>query len=326
VAEDFRKCTGEKLLELWDRQFLYNLRVKEEQSRSSPEWMQTYLLGLISEVNEVLAEMNWKKHRLKSSREYGPNVGRELADLTKYVLCLWQEMGYSVQDMLDMTLEKSRVMELMMRQERGKLYKDQNIIVADMDGTLADFRKGFLDWIRQEKPWMKDRISEEVETLFMEVDNNWTSDEYRSLKEEFEEYGGYAVLPGIEWALEAVRTAVKDGDSKLIIWTARPQTKFKRVWYDTYRWLENHGVEFEELHIGAEDRVRFCENLQKYGNRVVLFDDAPENIIRASARGIPVVYPTLPYNRELKVQALPVSGKNGLFFNDMFKEMGNGQL
>src|SRR5687768_14853795 len=97
---------GTKVYEMWDKQRTYNRKVFAHQNRRSAEWMETYLLGLMSEVGELLTAMRWKKHRLNTVDEFGPGTLEELADITKYVISMWQLMGVNPEEMVDAVIEK----------------------------------------------------------------------------------------------------------------------------------------------------------------------------------------------------------------------------
>ena len=281
---------------VWAEQKAYNVKVRTRRPLTYEAWMEKYLLGAISEVDEVLNEMNWKAHRLGRSLDRN-NLARELADLTKYVFSLWEWSGFSSDDMLRYVHEKSVEMEAQWNQDFRISYPDGcPIIISDIDGTLADYRKGFVDWIKgtsQPIP-SKDRST----SLMMEIDMGVTYPVYMRLKEEFEASGGYQNLPLYADVPLAVKE-LSDMGISFIAYTARPHKSYTRIWLDSWAWVRTNQLDpyIQELRIGKEERIaRACALVEK-GHRVVLLEDDPSTAIRAAATGIPVFLRDQPYNR-----------------------------
>ena len=130
------------LKEVWEAQVRYNSAIRAEKPDETYEdWMEKYILGVQSELSEVLDELNWKIHR-QGKPIHKINLGRELADVTKYVLSLWEVSGFDESDMLTLVDAKTEEMFTIWRQETATLVQGKKIIIADIDVTIADFRKG----------------------------------------------------------------------------------------------------------------------------------------------------------------------------------------
>ena len=126
--------TGNRLSEEWEKQAEYNFTVQSRQSRTEAEWMQVFILGITSELGELLEEMAWKLHRPRGSSIFGPNVMFELADITKYVISMWQVAGADANTMLDFLGQKNEILRHRWQQEFTDPVENKTILLLDLDG------------------------------------------------------------------------------------------------------------------------------------------------------------------------------------------------
>lgn len=283
-----------ELYDVWIQQELYNREIFRRQQRTSAEWMINYILGAHSELSELLDETSWKTHRVHSVTEFGPNVIEELTDITKYVFSMWQMIGATPQDMIYYTYQKGRILEQLLRQEGMNPPVGEKIVMLDLDGTVADFRQGFLDWLSQ-SPWKDSlRIAKDQVGLHLDLNNQWDFREYEEAKLDFEANDGYSLLPVVKRIRSLIRI-LRLLNWKIIVYTARPYHKFKRIWGDTWTWLENNGVIVDELYFGYESRIAKARDLAAH-NTVVAIEDDPTLIARYDMSGIHVFVSPQPYN------------------------------
>jgi NTP pyrophosphatase (non-canonical NTP hydrolase) len=287
--------TSDLLHGIWDAQRRYNDRVKIGQLRTSEEWTTAYLLGLLSEADEVLRELRWKSHRKTDKPVNRFNVAEELADLTKYVFSLWQQFDFTPEEMLQAIQRKSDYMEQKWAQEFAPAPKGKFIIVADVDGTLADFRGTLWGWMFKRK-YIGSFARDPAQNLNMAIDMKLSPSSFHQWKAEFEESGGYRSLIPFMDTLKVIRSLQRVG-AMLVVVSARPITRAKRIWYDTWNWLHENGIEPDRMCIGDE-RAFLIEDLAK-DNKVVLLDDDPDNILR-SCDLCPVFVRSWPYNERVR--------------------------
>ena len=291
-----------KLLQrLWNHQALYNRKIKEKSSEFKGDnfWNKQYLLGLVSEVDEVLRELDWKEHRAEAPFKVERNLALELADLTKYVLSLWQHNGFSLFDTLKFSLEKTRMLEAQFKMDFDPIPPGCPIIISDIDGTLGDYRSALATYL--EVNYQLKLPADDAQTLQFDSDMGLAYPVYHPLKEEFEEVGGYGRLPIYEDAfilLKSLNQWAKD--LAIIVYTARPTSRYKHIWLDTYEWLEENGITPTQLHIGNEERVLLAAQLVKEGHNVIMLEDNPDIIRRASSTGLLVAGRLHPYNEDCK--------------------------
>jgi hypothetical protein len=285
------------LEQIWDKQQEYNLKVQDLQDRSSTEWLVNYILGTHSQLTELLNQTNWKTHRIRDMDPYGPNIAEELADITKYVFSMWQVMGYTETDMLNAMQRKGEVLEQLLYQETHPSPKDRNILMLDLDGVVADFRYGFMQWLSG-TPWKSILTLDERDIgLHMDINNGWNYHSYYQAKMEFERDGGYGTLPSITRIKKCVNALHRVG-WYIIVYTARPYRTYKRIWSDTWLWLKNHDIEADELHFGYDERV-VAASKYKEENHVVALEDDPTLIKRYVGCNIPVLLCPQPYNQNI---------------------------
>lgn len=276
---------GDMLNQVWNQQLRYNLRVKDRQQRSEAEWAQTYLLGLVSEMGEMLTAMRWKHHRLETLGDFGPNVREELVDLTKYVLSLWQLLGYDPSYMLNAVYEKGLYLEKMFQQDFEPMLLER-VVILDIDNVLADLDAALVPFMREHLGDCEGTVVDP--DLHLDTMYGWQFEQYREAKNLFEAKGGYRTLEPI-YNLQELFVALNDIGFSIATYTARPVTVFRKIRLDTFQWFLDHGVMPDVLKFGREERIAYASQLQATGRTVVLVDDNEGTVKRASRSGIPCV-------------------------------------
>ncbi|MCG8620170.1 MAG: hypothetical protein MI802_28450, partial [Desulfobacterales bacterium] len=225
------------------------------------------------------------------------NIGRELADVTKYVISLWELFGFSPTEMLSFVDDKTEELERLWRQEFTPIPSGSKVAIVDLDGTLADYRAGFVSWLKEEKGL---RVPYDPSaTLSMEVDLGIDYLGYVKLKEEFEASGGYRTLPMYEEVPSLLYHLSTLDKVSIVVFTARPQQILSHIRQDTWSWLRSHNLAgyISELHVvPSEARIVKARELQDRGHPVVLLDDDPTTCLRAASSGIPVFMRSHNYN------------------------------
>lgn len=288
-----------KLEKLWLEQSRYNVRIrfKSQHPQDQSYWAKQYILGLVSELSEVLEEVDWKVHRNKLQSDHDiHNLGRELADVTKYVMCLWELYNFTPAQMLQFIEDKNAELEHKFQQEFGTyLAPDVDILISDIDGTLGDWRGAFINFLRK-----SGRITVPADagkSMSIETDLGIPYPEYYKLKREFESTGGYKLLEPYMDAVKFIHQAADYGWD-IRCYTARPGERYGRIWSDTKQWLDENdiGQFITELHIGGEERISKAYELQELGHRVLMLEDDPTLALRAASTGLHVILRDQPYN------------------------------
>jgi len=281
---------GRDLVAAWNGQSEYNDLVRERDGSKDPtEWTLTYILGMVSEMDEVLRELHWKKNRARSGKVIESNLARELADLTKFVLSLWQQWGFTPEDMLGYVLEKNEVLSFQWQQDQDLTIPYHRVILFDMDGTVADYRTGLVSYLRS-KEGAEDNRQEHYE---MDLATGLDYEVYHRHKNTFEENGGYKDLPSYVDATNALRLIGQNVG--LCAVTARPKY-LSRSWIDSYTWLKHHIRQPDQLWLMGGERLALAKRLREKGHDVVCWEDAPMEALRYAEHGFQVWMRNQPYN------------------------------
>lgn len=278
--------------EIFKQQKEYNENIRHSED-TKEEWTEKYLLGLVSEIDDILDSIRWKRHR--AVYEFEPdriNLGYDFADLTKYVLSLWELWGFKSIDVIDFVKNKNVILEELFRQEFEAIPTDRMIVITDLDGTLGDWRKTFMEWafhthgIRPAEDGMK--------LLQIDSDLAMRYEDYYKLKEHFESSGQYRnifIYPEVREFLHWLRDTF---DAYIIAHTARPWQQYYRIWGDTWEWIAENGLPIDQLRIGSDSRILLASKLG--GVNVLMLEDDPGLMLRAAHSGIRVVAREHPYN------------------------------
>ena len=283
---------------LWDVQKSYNDRIMLEEGTADPEyWSRNYLLGIVSEIDEVLREINWKRHRKSNKQVIRENILEELADIYKFVLSLTAIWGFSYSDLQNAALNKSAVLDFKLDMEFRKPVSNERIIIFDIDGTVADYKSSFIKWANEQGIHPSDDWKNSTE---MHIDKALEMGyvDYYNLKELFEASGQYRHLIPYMDAVEELKKQQADG-VYLIAVTARPSQNYKRIFRDTLEWLSDQGIMPDELQMLYDGRIMLACDKAK-DNEVVLWDDDPTTIHRASKTGITTFMREHKYNLHLR--------------------------
>jgi hypothetical protein len=212
--------------------------------------------------------------------------------------------------MLALTHEKSELVERRFFSEFTQPAAGQPILICDVDNTLLNFQKTLLGWLRANAP---SEVPEgaQLSTLNGDVDLHLPWDRYHNLKAEFEAGGGY----GPQWAVsyddaERLLAVARASGWFIVVYTARPEQEYTRIWLDTWRTLALMGVTPDQLRFGTHDRLLLAKNLFDAGHPVLYLEDNPDLARRAGVMGIRTIVRRHPYNLilETELEQLPALG------------------
>lgn len=291
--------------EIFQQQIEYNNKIRGSNQRSREQWTETYLLGLVSEIDDILDVIRWKRHR--SVYDFEPdkiNLGYDFADLTKYVLSLCELWGFTAEDVIDFVRQKSDILDELYRQEFEQIPSDRLIVITDIDGTLGDWRKTFMEWafhMHGIRP-----VKDQATSMQIDSDLAMRYEDYYQLKESFESTGQYQhvfLYPDVHEFLHWLQDTF---NAYIIAHTARPWKQYYRIWGDTWEWIAKNSLPIDQLRIGSESRILLASKLG--GDNVLMLDDDPGLMLRAAHSGIRVVARTHPYNIGAKHEYITTVG------------------
>lgn len=220
------------------------------------KWNKEYVLALSKEVYEVLDEIDWKMHTSKNTEDINDNVLEECVDVLKYLFGIIQLNGFGVDDLYEKFIDKSKVVEAKFNQEevmdRIKA-SDKQIAFIDIDGVLADWPGGFLEWAGYKS----------LAEFKSQVDKK----EQYKIKSEYRTCGiksKLQVLSGVESFMKKTCE-----EYNVVLLTARPYKKYFRIYSDTIKWLADNNICYDAIVFDEEkekyiinnfdtDKVAFC--------------------------------------------------------------------
>lgn len=279
--------------EIFKQQTEYNSLIRSEDQRTTDEWTETYLLGIVSEIDDLLDRLQWKRHRKTENTNADiVNLGYDLADLTKFVLSLWEVWGFNHVDVLDYVQQKSQILDELYKQEWAIIPTDKLIIISDIDGTLGDWRASFINWASHK--YKVDPIPDNSTSLQLDSDLAMHYSDYFRMKEEFESSGQYRYILTYEDSARFLHWMKTHFDAYLIAHTARPWRKYYRIWGDTWQWIVENDLPIDQLRVGSESRILLANDLG--GENVIMLEDDPGLMLRAALSGITVIARKHGYN------------------------------
>jgi hypothetical protein len=279
--------------DIFQQQKRYNAKIRARDGRSIEEWTETYLIGLVSEIDDVLDSIRWKRHR-KADTFFGrpKNLGNDFADLTKYIFSLWELWGFESDTVLKYVEEKNNILDELYRQEFELIPTDKLIVITDLDGTLGDWRKSFIKW---SSDVYGIEINEDSSTsLQLDSDLAMHYPDYFRMKEEFESNGNYRYISLYPEVVEFLNWLREEFDAYIIAHTARPWQRYYRIWGDTWDWIVEKKLQIDQLRIGSDSRILLANKLG--GANVLMLEDDPGLMLRAAYSDINVVARSHPYN------------------------------
>ena len=258
------------LEKIWQVQETFNNNFVRPENLSLDEkqkYTKEYVLHIVSELDEVLREINWKLHRKNKEEVIRQNLIEEIVDVFKYWCSLAQMWDITPEEFSEEFRRKSLVVEQRYKQERQlKLLEDKNVIGVDIDGVLADYPNCFYTFIR--------------ETLGKEY-TECTTEEYVKTKHEYRSSGYKKNLPLIEGAIEGMKK-LKQAGYTIVLLTARPYHKYPRMFADTIDWLTNNNIPYDAL-LWNENKEEAI--LKEFPNMRFFIEDNLENATKISSKG-----------------------------------------
>lgn len=289
---------GAALARLWaDQQnFNYALAGLDAQPRTVEDLAQIYILGMHGELDELLRRLNWKYHR----RERKPPVDRraledDLADLTKYVLCLWQLFRYDASSMIHASQAKTDVLWHVIGGEFGEPEPGQPILVIDLDNTVARYTEGLDEWMDRVHGFLVANPATYDMAERYGADREFYS-LWKTQWENGEDGGGYLSLKPYERWILVVNDVIRRERPFVVVSTARPAAEAKRVWYDCWQWAAKHLTRIDRMLFLGLERAEWARKMRDAGHPVVALEDSPANLEEYTAEEVLTICHSQPYN------------------------------
>ena len=253
---------------LWDDQKEFNsifIDYENLTQKDKINLIKENALLLVDEIMEMVNETNWKAHRKNKEHFIESNLKEEWIDIFKYWLSMGLIWGFDPYDFLLEYDRKSAVVKQRYKQEKQLEFEANRIVGVDIDGVLAAYPEHFLDFVNR-----KMNTNYKVEELSsyniyeaLDLPNEVT----KELKDEFRQSGEKRYIPVLDEAKWFLKT-LKKNNYQIVLLSARPYKKYRRIFADTKEWLEKNGLVYDAI-LWDEDK---CSRLIKeFGENSVEF-------------------------------------------------------
>lgn len=258
----------EEIEKIWKDQKQFNrnfVNYEELDKQEKVEQTKEYVLHINSELDELLREMAWKVHRKQDGHIIMSNLKEEWIDIFKYWLSIGLIWGFNPQEFLDEYYRKSSVVEQRFRQEKELDFDSNKIAGIDIDGVLAPYPECFIEYVN-EKIGTNFKV-EDLEQYNLYEAMDIPTDIMLDLKDKFRQSGKLAEIGVFEGAKEFLEKLKGEG-YRIVLLSARPYKKYRRIFADTQEWLKNHLLPYDAILYG-EDK---CNRLiREFGHENVEF-------------------------------------------------------
>ena len=284
-----------ELDKIWKRQKEFHelLHGKVENIDVKQQLTKELILHLISECDEVLNSINWKMHRKSNKIVNKDNLKEELIDVFKYWLNISLIWDLSPEDFVNEFYRKSEVVEQRYHQEKQlDLVNDEKIIGVDIDGVLADYPKGFLNFIEKETG-IKLNIVLKKYFLFDEVGKIIGTEKVKELKHKFRSSGEKRNLEVINNAKEGLNYLKQQGYT-IVLLSARPVKQYNRIFPDTIEWLQKNNLVYDAILWDEKKEERILKEFPKMN---FMIEDVLENANKVAEENYKVFLINTSYNQ-----------------------------
>ena len=293
------KRVPDKLTSIWERQKQQQEVLFKGQQIDAEMLTKDFVIALIDEAMGVINCVNYKVHRLSRQPFIRGNMLEELVDVFKYVLSIALLYGVTPEEFYAQFMNKSDRVDDRWTAEQLVLQKGTKIIGVDLDGCVADYVTGFQHFVEKQGYSMRSGVS--VEFNFAEA---YGLDQYtlETLKETFEEIGGFASLPELPKAGEVMRKLHRL-DYKIVIVTSRRQWRVRGLFYDTSRWLKEHNIPCDMLLFSRDKPYALQHNIHP-AKCLWFIEDHDKYAFELAYDGTPVLLLARDYNGKLQHESI----------------------
>ena len=252
----------------------------------------TFCLALHDEATQLANAVHFKDHRQVTSSTDRQKILYESIDVIRYALATLNLWNFSDSEVLDAFL--SRDLHLWDKKKKPiTSWKDQPVVIVDVDDVIAKFREGFFGWLNEN--FGLTLTPEHPEYYYSGPAGNITGEEAFA---QFIEQGGFLELP-VSKNLKNALSQMRSNGIWVQLLTARPSDNLKCL-YDTYMWLDHAGIEYDNISFSFE-KYRWLSDKPFYnkGKVICAIDDSPKHASEYASQGISVLVPKRTYNKEV---------------------------
>ena len=208
------------------------------------EWSKEFFFHINKELVDLINclpqwEMHYKNREIKFDL-IESNLKEEYIDAFKYFMGLGQVLDISYKDLVKVYEEKTGVVR--QKYEQNKRINDlrkHDILFFDIDGVLNNYPNYYLEWVYN-KTGIKYKDMDDIK-------NKLDIKQYENIKEKYRLSGAKRKEPINKDAVYVLKK-LHDKNEKIVLYTARPVSRYKRIYSDTLAWLIKNKVVFDAIY------------------------------------------------------------------------------
>lgn len=263
-----------------------------------------------AELSALVNATHYKNHHTHSE----PLANRrtvlyETVDVIRYMIATLNTWGVTPTE-FEKAFQKKDVYLNKHYELQQKKWEGQPVAIVDIDDVLANFRKGFSEWLHKNFDVKADVDSKEYYFITALSKINLNSEAVFKM---FLDDEGFAKLSVDTHNLELLHQ-LKHKGYWIHLLTARPQEELQCL-YDTYFWIWQQNIPCDAISFSPE-KFRWCAKSKYYDEGAIKFaiDDAPKHAEDYAKHGIKCLVPLKSYNEDL-------NHENIFHFNDYHSAM-----
>lgn len=277
----------------WD----INLPVDVEQEK---KLHMEYILGIFHNATKLLNEYKWKDNLIEIESVDKHSIIEHSGDVLKYLISLLLLHNIDPIDFITSYVEKYDV-TLGKVSDREKLLSERTKIVAfDIDGVIMDYSTKFFSFMKEEDAIPQNVVLKQTDYhfyKFLQKEYNVTFADEERLFVKFVENGGFRALKSYKDASNVLNKLHKYGYMIVLI-TARPYKRFKRIYSDTVYSLAENDIYWDKL-LFQNNKADAIQSLSPAEIKFFV-DDRDKHALEVSSIGVPVFILDKKYNRTIQ--------------------------
>jgi len=287
----------DRLAEMWEIQRRFNNNFIDPKNAYIDEkvaYVKEMLLHLVAEMDELLAATGrWKKHRFVNASPTMSGILEEGIDMLKFLINIFITFGITADEVYEEFKRKSLVVEERFKWEQTlhNLKPTDKVAAIDLDGVLARYPENWIAYLNENLGTQYTLQDVEfTEVPFPEIPRS----KYFELKHKFRDEGFESLYVEPFEDAATFTEALKELGYKIVILSARPYQKYKRIQSDTIMWMKKHGIKYDAFIWDEKKHLRILSEVPQVE---FIVEDDPRVALEVAACGYTCFLRDRPYNR-----------------------------
>lgn len=270
--------------------------------KEKEEMLKTITLAMHSEIAEIISSCNYKLFDKSNFAFDRDKLVYNSIDVFRYLLAIMNLYEIDANQFIEAFEERD--VHLKINNKLSEPKEDQKVIVVDIDDVLCKFRTYFNNWLYRKYNISIDPNSTSYYSSKEVKDHGYSPE---GVFERFISENELLNIPVVE-TMKTFLSLAKEEDYFIQLLTSRPDHNLKCK-YQTYLWLENNNIQFDNIGFAAEKYIWVSKkDFYISGNLVAAIDDSPKHAMEYATHDVNVLVPKTSYNKD-------VSHKNIIHFN-----------